>query len=336
MRRASVIASLTGCFALLGALDPAPAAAAADPFADLRRPLVIRSLQPGEPCPVSPGQRVAPGIAPGLGPGPIYPVGFDEESTIEFEYPPSPSSVFAGSGWGGQKTLWIVRPGYDGRILIRGAQLDGPNEVRFALADARLLPELAFSAGQTNAWSAGAERWRQFPTYTRVRSAGCYVFQIDTETFSSRVYFRAARVPGFPAVKLAPSCDQGDVGQLVRRFIGAFNGGRAAELDRLFAAHGAFKWYSAPGPGARLNEKAFTRSTLIPYLKERYALGERLRLVRLRRNGFSNGYFHFSFQLRRAIPEVGARLHHGKGAAVCTATAGTQIAVWSIGSPISG
>jgi hypothetical protein len=253
----------------------------------------------------------------------------------QFEYPPS-AGQYAGSGFGGAKTLWVARPGYDGRILIRGAQLDGPNEMRFSLGGGGLLPELAFAKGQTNAWSSGGEGWRQFPSATRLRAGGCYVFQIDTENMTSRVYFRAVSVPGFPTARPVRNCSSAEASELVRRFVDAFNAGRTAQLDRLIATGPAFKWYSVSGPGARLGQKALTRSTLVAYLRNRHALGERLRLTRLSRGASGNGYFHFSFQLRRVLPQTTPRLNQGKGAAVCTAASGAQLAVWSVGGPPSG
>jgi hypothetical protein len=172
----------------------ATAAHSDDPFARLRRPLHVPRIAAGARCPVSRLHTVSPAFGRALGPGPVYPIGFDTSSTVSFEYPPPPGSQFAGSGWGGQKILWVARPTYRGPILIRGRQLDGPNEVRFDLGGGPPLLELAFRAGVSKATSRGAEGWRQFPSHTRLRAAGCYGYQVDGTTFSRVIVFRAVPI----------------------------------------------------------------------------------------------------------------------------------------------
>ncbi len=320
---------LVGC--LIPALGVAASSAAtSDPFADLRRPFQLPALEPGAQCPVSERSTISTAFAPGLGAGPVYPVGFDEESGLAFEYPPS--GQYAGSDWGGTKTLWVARPGYDGRILIRGRRLDRPGEARFSLGNTRVLPELAFAAGQTNASSPGASDWRQFPSATRLREGGCYGFQIDGEDFTRVVVFRAIRVASGTTAYARRGCVPEEVRQLVRTFLGSFNAGRGPQLDRLFATEPAFQWYSAPAPDRRLGKAAYDRATLTDYLTARQRLGERLHLVGLRMNGNANEYFHFSFQLRRTV-RAGTMTVPGKGAAVCTGS-GAQLAVWSLGGPV--
>jgi hypothetical protein len=127
-------------------------------------------------------------LAPGLGDGPVYPVGFAKRSVLAFEYPPPKNGLFAGSEWGGQKVLWVSNPGYDGPILIRGHQLDGANPVRFGQGGPTLLNELAFRRGEADNWTGG---WRNFPSYTRLRAGGCYAYQVDGAGFSDIVVFRA-------------------------------------------------------------------------------------------------------------------------------------------------
>jgi hypothetical protein len=97
-----------------------------------------------------------------------------------YEDPISPSSGFYGSRWFGNKVLWIFDPVYAGPILIRGLQVDGGNELRF---DDGRVPPLAIKT------SSGFNR--DLPSYTRVRAAGCYAYQIDGTTFSSTIVFEA-------------------------------------------------------------------------------------------------------------------------------------------------
>jgi hypothetical protein len=81
------------------------------------------------------------------------------------------------------KVLWIVDPIYGGPVLIRGRQLDGPNELRF---DNGALPPRAIKI-------LPAARVRDRPSYTRVRGPGCYAYQVDGLGFSYVIIFEARR-----------------------------------------------------------------------------------------------------------------------------------------------
>ena len=85
----------------------------------------------------------------------------------------------------------------------------------------------------------------------------------------------------------------------------------------------------------RLGPAAYNRSTLIPYFRSRHRAGERLRLVRFRGNGNSNGYAHFGFAIERRARALRPTVYEGKGAAICAAS-GDTISVWSIGRPVRG
>ena len=170
--------------------------AAADPWESLRRPLHLPAVAPGARCPVSRPARLAfsrYGVARGIGPGPAYPIGFAQPgSLLRFAYPPGPRGAFAGSEWSGQKVLWFVAPSYRGPVLVRGTRLDGPELVRF---DFGTLPpaELRIRRGERGGYPPGhplvGQRYR--PSYTRLRAAGCYAYQVDGTTFSRVVVFRA-------------------------------------------------------------------------------------------------------------------------------------------------
>jgi hypothetical protein len=158
-------------------------------LAELRkRPLHIANLAAAETCPTVRPHSLSPAFGPGLGDGPVYPVGFTRRGVLRFEYPPPKNSLFAGSDWGGQKVLWVSDPKYDGPILIRGAQIDGTNRLRFGLVGPTVLEELAFPRHSAENWSGG---WRNFPSYTRLRAPGCYVYQVDGAGFSDIIVFSA-------------------------------------------------------------------------------------------------------------------------------------------------
>ena len=162
----------------------------AETLADLRqRPLHIGKLGAGEACLTARPRRLSPAFGPGLGDGPVYPVGFPKGGVLRFPYPPPKNSLFAGSEWGGQKVLWVSDPKYDGPIVIRGQQVDGTNQVRFGQGSAAIRQELAFPAHSADNWEGG---WRNFPSYTRLRAPGCYAYQVDGAGFSDTIVFRAA------------------------------------------------------------------------------------------------------------------------------------------------
>jgi hypothetical protein len=142
----------------------------------MRRRLHLPKLTRGPECPVSARHVVAAQYGPGLGAGPAYPAGFDEQSTLHYA-----GSIFP-RPWTGNKVLWYVDAAYRGPVLIRGHQLDGKWWIGFE-GGRHPTSELRLRGGTT---------WRDFPSYTRVRAAGCYAYQIDGLTFSRVIVFRAA------------------------------------------------------------------------------------------------------------------------------------------------
>jgi hypothetical protein len=162
-----------------------------DPFA-FRMPLHLPKLAPGAACPVSqPDPDVdfhAYGIGPGLGDGPAYPVGMASGT-----FTLAPAVNFGSKAWGGQKVLWFVLPSYTGPVLIRGGRLDAPGDVRFERGN---VPPKQLLINRTTAIPGGVTppadtRYR--PSYTRLKSPGCYAYQVDGTSFSTIVVFRAVR-----------------------------------------------------------------------------------------------------------------------------------------------
>ena len=145
-----------------------------------------------------------------------------------------------------------------------------------------------------------------------------------------------------PAPTTIRDCTPDEVHSLVLRFIGAFNGGKIAQLDKLFAkddhdgdsATPSFQWYSTGKPGARFGKEAENRATLMRYFAARHRRGERLRLVWMSGGGNAYGYFGFGFHLHRQARDLQRPgTFQGKGAAICSER-GAQIAVWSVGRRI--
>jgi hypothetical protein len=127
---------------------------------------------------------VDPALGEVVGDSPLY-VDLGVEDTLYY----GEAKNFGSQDWAGQKTLWAIQPGYTGLVLVRGVQLDGPNEVRFGQGDVPAT-ELLFSV-PGEAQPDPPNGWTYEIDYTRVRGPGCYAYQIDGETFSDVVVFQA-------------------------------------------------------------------------------------------------------------------------------------------------
>lgn len=153
-------------------------------WTSLRRPLRIPVLDPGAPCPAA-----APDPAGDLsrfgfagtawGDGPAYPAtpsAAPDRLVVRYNYPPP---LQDGTVWSAFKVNWIIDPAYrGGRVLVRGAQLDGTAGLRF---DPPPNPVLELKLSKTGT----------HPSETRIGAAGCYAFQIDGVGFSDLLVFEA-------------------------------------------------------------------------------------------------------------------------------------------------
>jgi hypothetical protein len=165
----------------------------------LRRPFLTPPLAAGAPCPTTPahGRLADRGIdaplaaLPAWGRGPAFPAGLGvgPVPSLPFEYPPAPGSGWEGSGWGGNKNIWVVAPFYRGPVLVRGRQLDGPNEVRFENGRPAFTAESAQHPSRELRLQ-GPETHGN-PSTTRVRAPGCYAFQVDGRSFGYAIVFEA-------------------------------------------------------------------------------------------------------------------------------------------------
>lgn len=173
----------------------------------LRRPFRAPPISAGEPCPTTSadGTLAARGVVPPFGAlpawgrGPAYPtgLGLGPQPLFQFEYPPQPGSGWEASGWGGSKNIWVISPSYGGPVLVRGRQLDGPNEIRFENGRPAFTAESALHpSGELRLH--GPETYGN-PSTTRLRAAGCYAFQIDGRGFTYAIVFEARIVTRAPA-----------------------------------------------------------------------------------------------------------------------------------------
>jgi hypothetical protein len=148
-----------------------------------KRPLTLPTLPAGSPCPAPPPHTVDADFTVN-GDGPVYLL--NSEEILLYTPAQSPGS----QGWGAQELLFLISPGVNGVVLVRGRQLDGPNEVRFGKGDAPdtelvfRAPAEAHPGDLSNPWTIAFE-------IIRLRAAGCYAIQADSETASSVIIFRA-------------------------------------------------------------------------------------------------------------------------------------------------
>lgn len=84
---------------------------------------------------------------------------------------------------------WVSARSYIGPVLIRGRQLGGPGVVGFGEGRTPY-DELQLLASGTGAPSV-AGQGRAWLSFTRVRGAGCFAYQVDGTSFSSVVVFKA-------------------------------------------------------------------------------------------------------------------------------------------------
>jgi hypothetical protein len=147
------------------------------------RPLDSRTVTPGDACPVTTQTGLVRGL-PGLGPGPAYPIG--TSPVIDIKSPPPEGW---GPEWSGTKRVWLLESAYPGRILVRGRQLDGPDEVRFVYG------RPAFTdvnrRNPVRELRIDGALFLDYPSLTRVRGPGCYAYQVDGRTFSYLIVFEA-------------------------------------------------------------------------------------------------------------------------------------------------
>jgi hypothetical protein len=141
------------------------------------RPLNLPGLALGQACPRATAATVNPNVGIALGSGPLYPAGARADGTIPF-------GGSSEGGWYFAKVLWVASTTYTGRALIRGHQIDGPNDLRFENGSDPQR-ELRFDG------SPLGDGWRHQPSYTRVRAPGCYAYQVDGIGFSAVIAFEA-------------------------------------------------------------------------------------------------------------------------------------------------
>lgn len=145
-------------------------------------------IRAGGRCPFTTAQhRPDPALGVVRGVGPAGPVGLSIRGVLDY-IGPGVRVDWVDQSWGGAKTLWAVNSDVQGSVLIRGRQLDGPHEVRF---NDPAVKELALTP-KTGAFPGG---WRDYPSFTRIRTPGCYAYQVDTASGTAVVVVFRAKGP---------------------------------------------------------------------------------------------------------------------------------------------
>lgn len=168
------VAILVGC-----SMSTAPVATSTpDPLA---RPLALPTPAAGGRCPRTEWRDIGSTGAPEtlgasgsytvLGGGPAYPIVYNLDrraGTLSFSgFIADTKAPYWDYRW--NKVRWIVEPRYRGPVLVRGARIDGPGDVRFhepALTELRIPSDLS-------------EGWRDHPGALSVPGPGCYAMQVD-------------------------------------------------------------------------------------------------------------------------------------------------------------
>ena len=136
--------------------------------AALRRSLHLPHVSPGGRCPVSTRG------------GPVHPLG-----------PPRLAMApFIGSAWKAARVTWVSSAGYTGPVLIRGRRISGPGAVGFGEGRTPYDELQLLAPGSSSPPAPGGGRaWLSF---TRIRTSGCFAYQVDGTSFSNVVVFAAS------------------------------------------------------------------------------------------------------------------------------------------------
>lgn len=165
------------------------------------RPLRLPVLHRGQRCPASRGHTIANpaliyGTALGTGPAQVVIEGAGDltrgNADLLQSFTPS---------WRGTKTLWLIRPAYQGPVIIRAQRLDGNGVIDInSASDGPSLPPapLIIPPGATPNDTGG---WREAPAGTWVKSPGCYGWQIDGLAFTEVIVVKFVCAPQYQCPK---------------------------------------------------------------------------------------------------------------------------------------
>ncbi len=157
-----------------------------------QRLLRLPTLAPGKSCPTT-NDNVLPYFGFTNANAPII-AGYTDLPFVAVQTPVVGTTY--NKDWFLQKVLWMIQKPYQGPVLIRGHQIDGPHALRFNggldqmndngnVSATPLLTELRLLGSDQYDSPAG------WATYTRLQTPGCYIYQIDGSNFSGYFIFQA-------------------------------------------------------------------------------------------------------------------------------------------------
>lgn len=171
-------------------------------FALRSRPLKIPRLAQGLPCPVTPltQLRLQLGTVMGIGNSAVF-VTTQNMDADGVQRPVRSRFFHLADTYRGEVVTWYVRFPDVEPVLIRGAQLDGNDILLFDggigqsnfdrnLLGGRTMPQLLISS--TPEHGTPVASWT---SVTRIRSSGCYAYQVDTPTKTIVLVFKAVVEP---------------------------------------------------------------------------------------------------------------------------------------------
>lgn len=160
---------------------PIPEGTAPDVAALLARPLDLPNVEPGEPCPITPGRDASPAVASAGGAGPVV------ISAASGYVPlwPDPEAP----GWFGTKIAWSIEKAVPGPVVLRGARIDGPGLLRWSDPPGRSPDWIEFEALLVGV--SGNRAYRSGISGMPMSAPGCYAVQIDGEGFQQHIVFDA-------------------------------------------------------------------------------------------------------------------------------------------------
>jgi hypothetical protein len=151
---------------ILAILLPALAAGACSSSSNPAQPTIAA----GAKCPVTTfSSEPVRTVSPLLGDGLIRPA---TGSTITVE------SDSGYPGWVGAKVIWYAPPG-TGSVVLRGQRIDGTGSAAFVEGERPMKSSIELQRV--------ASVWVDDPTFLLVKTPGCYLFQADDGTSTSRV-----------------------------------------------------------------------------------------------------------------------------------------------------
>jgi hypothetical protein len=156
----------------------------------LWRPLHLPTVAAGAACPVS-RARVLRGLGPVFGTGPVSITHVDP---WRVQFPAPQTSLAAGSGWGIDKTPFVLGKRSSGPFAVRGGRIDGAGALGFSgPRGKRPFEAIQYPGDRQRGRTAGYRSW---PVGVWMTAPGCYALQVDGAAFTRVIVFRVEPATG--------------------------------------------------------------------------------------------------------------------------------------------